>query len=105
MAGYAIILFRSNSSAARLYSLAVDPRCRGAAIGRLLLREAECTAAGRGATRLRLEVRVDNEAARALYISAGFRPIEDLPGYYADGGAGIRYEKILARGRGETATA
>jgi ribosomal-protein-alanine N-acetyltransferase len=99
IAGYAMILFRSTSAIARLYSLAVDPAFRGRSVGRILVDEAERIAIGRGADRLRLEVRLDNMAARSLYVSAGYQEIRDLPRYYADGGDGIRYEKVLTNRR------
>jgi ribosomal-protein-alanine acetyltransferase len=99
IAGYAMVLFRSRSAIARLYSLAVDPAFRGRSVGRYLVSEVERAAAGRSADRLRLEVRLDNEGARSLYVSAGFRKIGDLPHYYADGGDGIRYEKVLTNRR------
>ena len=96
--GYALVLFRSNSRIARLYSLAVAPAFTGKSVGRALLCEAQYVARSRGAERLRLEVRTDNQRARSLYSSAGFQKICDLPDYYADGGDGIRYEIALGRG-------
>ncbi len=98
IAGYALVLFRSNSRIARLYSLAVAPAFAGQSVGRMLLCEAQRVAHLRGADRLRLEVRTDNNRARSLYLSAGYQEIRDLPDYYADGGDGIRYEIALGRG-------
>jgi len=99
IAGYAMVLFRCTSAIARLYSLAVDPAYRGRSVGRFLVSEAERAAASRGAERLRLEARLGNKRARSLYVSAGFQEIRDLPQYYADGGDGIRFEKVLTNRR------
>lgn len=98
IAGYALVLFRSSSSIARLYSLAVAPSFAGMGVGKALLCEAQRVARLRGADRLRLEVRTDNNRARSLYASAGYQQICNLPDYYADGGDGIRYEIALDRG-------
>ena len=96
IAGYFVVLFRQGSRAARLYSIAVDPRMAGEGIGRGLLAEAMSVAAGRGAGELRLEVRVDNGRAISLYEQAGFAPMRRVPGYYADGGAALRMSRLLA---------
>ena len=93
--GDAILLRRRGSSSARVYSLAVDAAARGRGIARALLERLIETARAGGAARLRLEVRNDNPAARALYASLGFRPIASLPGYYQDGAEGIRLEAVL----------
>lgn len=93
--GDAILLRRRGSSSARIYSLAVDPAARGRGIARALLSRLIEAARGFGAQRLRLEVRGDNAAARALYAAFGFRPVAALPGYYEDGADGIRLEAAL----------
>jgi ribosomal protein S18 acetylase RimI-like enzyme len=93
--GAAVILFRRGAGVARLYSLAVAPRARGRGVGRGLLDAALGLAAAAGGERLGLEVRADNRTALALYREAGFRPVRDLPGYYVDGGAGVRMERPL----------
>ena len=93
--GDAILLRRRGSAVARVYSLAVDTAARGRGIARaLLLRLIEAARASK-TRRLRLEVRTDNTAARALYAALGFRPIASLPGYYQDGADGIRLEAAL----------
>lgn len=95
VAGYALTLLRTGSASARLYSIAVDTRQRGQGLGARLLADAEAQARRAGASDLRLEVRVDNLAALALYEAHGYRRITLLPGYYEDGGAGGRYAKAL----------
>jgi [ribosomal protein S18]-alanine N-acetyltransferase len=82
-------LLRRDGHTARLYSLAVDPQQRGRGIGGLLVRQlAEQLSSA--ITVLSLEVRSDNLAARALYERLGFTLYENLPGYYLDGGDGVR---------------
>jgi ribosomal protein S18 acetylase RimI-like enzyme len=67
MLGYALLLFRSGTAMARLYSFAVDPAARGSGLSRRLLAAAEADAFERERILLRLEVREDNAPARALY--------------------------------------
>ena len=95
VAGYATVLFRRGASLARLYSIAVDPLARGRGLGRRLLGAAEEAAWARGCAYLRLEVRVDDETARALYRSAGYHRVELVRDYYEDGTDGLRLEKTL----------
>jgi len=94
--GYALLLFRRRSRVARIYSLVVDAGQRGRGLGRELLADAEVLARRRGARVLRLEVRDDNAAARALYGAAGYREIARRAGYYEDGMDALRLEKPLA---------
>jgi [ribosomal protein S18]-alanine N-acetyltransferase len=94
--GYAIVERRRNSTAARLASIAVAPDGAGHGIGKRLLKAMEKEALGAGCRRMRLEVRADNAAARALYEKADYRLVETLADYYEDGGAALRYEKTLA---------
>lgn len=94
-AGYAIVLFRAGASVARLYSIAVDPAFRGRGVAQGLLAAAERAARGRGAARLRLEVRASNKAGLRLYERAGFTFLERKSGYYRDGEEAVRLEKRL----------
>lgn len=93
--GYAIMLWRSNSSKSRLYSIAVKPEYSGKGIGKVLLKECEKEAKKRNCSSITLEVRVDNDRARGLYTSVGYEEIQPLPRYYARGKDGVRMEKIL----------
>jgi len=92
--GYAVVLFY-RTKLARIYSIAVDPRWQGRAIGRALVRAAERIAVERRAARLRLEVRVDNGRARALYRRRGFRQLAVESAYYEDRMDALRLEKSL----------
>lgn len=94
-AGYALVLLRSGSRTARLYSIAVDPACRGRGLGARLLGEAERVARAAGAHELRLEVRTDNAAAIGLYEGRDYRRFGRREGYYEDGAAAWRYRRAL----------
>ena len=94
---YVLLLFRRGTSLARIYSLAVDPSCRGQGLARQLMTEAETVAMNRDALFLRLEVAIHNQSAIALYESLGYQPIKRIEEYYEDGGDALRLEKRLAR--------
>lgn len=59
-----------------VHDLAVMPRFQRRGIGRALLAEAEARARAKGCCRVTLEVREDNQPARELYQSQGFRDFE-----------------------------
>jgi ribosomal-protein-alanine N-acetyltransferase len=94
-AGDAIVLLRRNSTAARLYSIAVDPDRRGSGIGTGLLAEAERLAGAAGRRRMTLEVREDNDAAIRRYLAAGYAGSGRKPDFYDDGAAALVMEKLL----------
>lgn len=96
-AGYALVLFRKGVRAARLYSVAVDPRFRGRGVGESLIGASARAALDRGADRLRLELRPSNAAAMRLYQRAGFTFLERKAGYYHDGEDAVRLELPLGR--------
>jgi RimJ/RimL family protein N-acetyltransferase len=63
------------SHKAGIWGMFVDPRHRGTGAGRLLLEEAIGTAKTMpGVRSVNLSVITSNQAARRLYLSAGFRP-------------------------------
>ena len=78
--GFAVLWFSADEG--ELGDLAVDPGHRGRGIGRMLLGRSIEEARLRGARTLYLEVRESNEAARALYETAGFDPVGRRTGYY-----------------------
>ncbi len=65
-----------------IVNIAVAPAQRGQGLGGVLLDAAVSEAEHRGAVTLFLEVRVSNEAARAMYGSRGFLEISRRKGYY-----------------------
>jgi ribosomal protein S18 acetylase RimI-like enzyme len=93
--GYALLLYRSSSTLARLYSIATLPRARGKGVGRRLMETCERAARRRGCDRLRLEVREKNAPAIALYEQLGYRRIGRHENYYEDGAPALRFEKKL----------
>jgi ribosomal-protein-alanine N-acetyltransferase len=95
IAGYALVMLRANSSAARLYSLAVASDAAGQGIGQALLAAAESIARLRGASAMRLEVHERNRRAARLYRQSGYKQIGRREAYYEDGGAALRFEKRL----------
>lgn len=94
--GYAMLLFHTGTSLARLYSYAVDPDHRGRGIGRELVRASEALALERDCISLRLEVRRDNGPSLKLFRSQGYRYLEEVPDYYEDHADALRFEKLLA---------
>lgn len=93
--GYVLCLFRSKSTAVRIYSIAIDPAFRGLGVGRALIREGEQWALNRGCRRVRLEVRIDNAASLQLFTSLGYQCVARLHAYYDDGGDAFRLERQL----------
>ena len=95
LAGTAIVLFRSCSLLARLYSLAVAPHMSGRGVGPMLLEAAEAAALARDCRAIRLEVHVSNHPAISRYRKSGYREFGRIRGYYEDGGDALRFEKRL----------
>ena len=85
--GYAVVLPVLDE--AHLLTIGVLAPEQGKGLGRAALAQLIAVARGRGATRFFLEVRPSNEAALALYHSAGFEAVGRRRGYYpAAGGSG-----------------
>lgn len=80
------VLFRVAADEAEILTLAVRPGCRRRGIGRALLEAALASAREAGATAMFLEVAADNEAAAALYATAGFGEVGRRRRYYPGGG-------------------
>ncbi|RUO60630.1 peptidase C39 family protein [Pseudidiomarina insulisalsae] len=93
--GYYIVLYRQATQLARLYSLAVDPAFRRRGYGRKLLDAAEHDADERHCLFMRLEVKIDNAAALALYHGAGYYDMEIRPEYYEDDSDAVVLQKLL----------
>jgi [ribosomal protein S18]-alanine N-acetyltransferase len=88
LAGYGGIAFLVGPprAEAEIHTIGVDPAFQGRGIGRALLRGLLAAADARHAT-VFLEVRTDNEAARALYESEGFAVVGLRRRYYQPSGA------------------
>ena len=96
--GNLILLTRRNSHVARIYSVVVAPPARGRRFAERLIRAAEAEAQALGLKQIKLEVRADNTAARALYGKLGYVEDQALPGYYEDGADGLRLCHTLSQG-------
>jgi len=96
LAGYALVLFRPNSSIARLYSIAVPPLLEGRGVGPALIAASEEAALERGSTHLQLEVNETNARAIARYRKSGYELFGRHLDYYDDHGNALRFEKRLA---------
>lgn len=96
LAGYALVLFRPNSSVARLYSVAVRPQLEGRGVGSALIAACEETAHQRSCTHLRLEVNETNSRAIARYRKSGYELFGRHLDYYDDHANALRFEKRLA---------
>jgi ribosomal protein S18 acetylase RimI-like enzyme len=90
-----VLLHSQRTSVARLYSIAVAPNARGQGLARMLLEAAIEDARAAGSSVLRLETRVDNQAAQSLFRHHGFTPLDRKPAYYEDGADALRFQKSL----------
>ena len=76
-------------------ALGVDPQWRRRGFGRLLMEAIEDAFCEHGATIARLEVRVDNHVAQALYEKLGYTVTQRLPRYYTNGEDALLMTKPL----------
>jgi ribosomal-protein-alanine N-acetyltransferase len=82
IAGFAISLIVG--SEAELETIVVAPEWKRQGVGRALLLELAAALREHGVTKVLLEVRDSNRAARQLYRSNGFEESGRRPGYYTD---------------------
>jgi ribosomal-protein-alanine acetyltransferase len=97
--GYAVVLFHRGTSLARLYSIAIAAQARGTGLGKQLLDRIEACALEHDCAYLRLEVRLDNPAAIALYERNGYRRFALIHDYYQDHADALRLEKRILQHR------
>lgn len=95
LVGYALLLHRTATSLARLYSIAVHPAFQGQGIANQLVAACEGVAREWHCAFMRLEVRTDNRHAAQLYRRHGYRQFGTAAGYYEDGCDALRLEKRL----------
>ncbi|VXB01110.1 GNAT family N-acetyltransferase [Nocardioides sp. AX2bis] len=80
---------------AELQRLVVAGPARRRGIARALLDALLGLARDAGAERVLLEVRADNEGARAFYAAAGFAEVGTRPRYYRDGESALVLERSV----------
>ena len=95
LVGYVLVLYRSNSGLARMYSIGVAAHFRRRGLARNLLRSAEKAAVTQSRVAMRLEVREDDPGAIALYKTSGYHVVGRAPGYYDGWVDALRFEKRL----------
>ena len=83
---------RHSQGWAWLATIGVDPSYQRRGIGRALLRACESCVRLR---RVKLTVRMSNQAAIALYEREGYQTVDIWKGYYSDGEDGVVMEKEL----------
>ncbi len=89
--GFAIMRYADDT--AHLNLLAVDPRHRRRGVGRRLVRWLEESALTAGTFTIGLELRAENQGARAFYAALGYRELLQIPGYYQGVEAAIRMQR------------
>lgn len=87
-----------------IHNLAVHPDHRRAGVGRFLVQHVLDDAAARAVQSISLEVRHDNESARALYRAFGFSERGVRKHYYGRGEDAIIMTKDLAPNTGSAGT-
>lgn len=85
---------RPSEGASWIATIGVDPRYQRRGIGRALLRAAEERSK---LPRMKLTVRMSNQAAISLYEKEGYRSVDIWKRYYNDGEDGLVMEKTLHR--------
>jgi ribosomal-protein-alanine N-acetyltransferase len=91
--GFAVMKFLDDD--AHLLLLAVQPKARNSGIGRALVEWLEKSCRTAGIQRIRLEVRVSNDAARRFYEALDYRFVSQLAGYYDQREAAVVMVKKL----------
>lgn len=92
MIGFIAGDLRPSQGAAWVATIGVDPEYQRRGIGHELLRACEEQVK---LPRIKLTVRISNDAAIALYKKMGYRTVDLWKKYYSDGEDGLVMEKIL----------
>ena len=93
--GCCIILLRTHSRLARVYSLAVHPNYRRQGVANLLCDKMEKLARNYHREQIILEVRKNNKKAIRFYLSREYNVFAEYEKYYADGVDALRMRKWL----------
>lgn len=92
LVGFIAADVRRRQNMAWIATVAVHPERRGHGIGQALMHEAERSVA---VPRMRLSVRMSNQAAIALYEKREYQRVDVWPRYYAGGEDALVMEKWL----------
>jgi ribosomal protein S18 acetylase RimI-like enzyme len=92
----AVLLFRKNSSIARLYSIAVNPTFQQHGIAQGLNQFLERFALKQSYSEIRLEVRKNNDRAIRFYRKNGYEAFGEYKNFYEDGADAMRMRKKLS---------
>lgn len=84
VAGYSVGVIEGERRG-HLVSIAVDEAYRGRGLGKALVEEFESRVRALGASRVLLEVSVNNVTAISLYRKLNYRVVKVLPSYYPNG--------------------
>ncbi|MBC8210352.1 MAG: GNAT family N-acetyltransferase/peptidase C39 family protein [Gammaproteobacteria bacterium] len=93
--GYVLALYRTGTSLARLYSIAILPDYQGQGLAQQLVLAIEQAGRERQCAYMRLEVHVNNEAAIKTYNKLRYQMIDEIENYYDDGSNALRMEKRI----------
>ncbi|MFV0482136.1 MAG: GNAT family N-acetyltransferase [Campylobacteraceae bacterium] len=93
--GSVLVLFRTNSKTARIYSLGIKNAFQGLGIAKILFEKALLHVKENGKDFAKLEVRVDNQKAIKMYEKYGFTCKRVLKEYYLDKCDGLEMFKTL----------
>jgi len=93
--GYVLALYRTGTSLARLYSIAIVPDYQGHGVAQQLVLAIEQAGRERQCAYMRLEVNVNNEAAIKTYNKLRYQLIDEIEQYYDDGSNALRMEKRI----------
>jgi ribosomal protein S18 acetylase RimI-like enzyme len=95
IAAFAIMHFGDESAHLNLLAVAAEHRRQG--LGRQLMEWLTATATEAGVFRIELELRAQNESARAFYQSLGFESLNLIQGYYQGREAALRMTRRFGK--------
>ena len=92
--GHAVVSVVADVAELQRISVVTDARRTG--VAGELLGAVVAVSVAEGAERMLVEVREDNEGARAFYAAHGFAELDRRPRYYADGATAVVMERWLS---------
>lgn len=95
--GNVVVLFRKNSTKARIYSIAVHPQYQKQGIAQKLHDFIKTLVIKKHCDEIILEVRKDNKPALAFYRKNGYELFGEYKKFYEDNTDALRLHKIIKR--------